>query len=428
MLVMAMAACVWMGVSRRAPPRLMAALTLLFVTGVVWSASRTGMVAMGLFTVWGLVDRQLPGRWRLLLLACPVAYGLVWGGMSLLSHLDAQVAFAAEARLHDGSDISSSRFAIWSNVWSLIKQHPWMGVGFGAFNAAWTFTSFPDRPGAFFDHTHNLPLHWAVEHGLPIALLLTALAAFAWWSLVRPLLSPAPPSANDTTVTVEPTVGACALIVTALGLHSLLEYPLWYAHFLLPVAFAWGLGLGAGRTRASRAPRKVLRRPTPPWRGPAMAVAGLALVACTLWNMVDYRLAAEVYAPWGRQTPLPERIATSQRQPWWGHQADYAAVTSRNLPGAAPRPADFSGTLMNLIDARLMMAYARSLNRAGDVDRARAVADRLREFRNPAAKPFFAPCDEPVTGNEPAPFQCTPAQGHYSWPALLPPSPASRRQ
>mgnify|MGYP006177940979 CR=1 FL=1 len=52
---------------------------------------------------------------------------------------------------------------------------------------------------------HEL-MRTAVEHGLPIALLLTALAAFAWWSLVRPLLSPAPPSANDATVTVEPTV------------------------------------------------------------------------------------------------------------------------------------------------------------------------------------------------------------------------------
>ena len=37
--------------------------------------------------------------------------------------------------------------------------------------------------------------------------------------------------------------GAAAVMVAAAGLHSLLEYPLWYAYFLLPTAFAFGLGL-----------------------------------------------------------------------------------------------------------------------------------------------------------------------------------------
>ena len=145
MLVMAMAACVWLGASRQAPARAMAVLTVLCVTGIVWSASRTGMVAMGLFTVWGVLDRQLPGRWRALLVACPLVYGLVWGGMSWISHLDNAVAFAAEARLHDGSDISSSRFAIWRDTWALIQQHPWTGVGFGAFNAAYREAFAPDE-------------------------------------------------------------------------------------------------------------------------------------------------------------------------------------------------------------------------------------------------------------------------------------------
>ena len=33
------------------------------------------------------------------------------------------------------------------------------------------------------------------------------------------------------------------MLVVVVGLHSLLEYPLWYAYFLLPTAFALGLAL-----------------------------------------------------------------------------------------------------------------------------------------------------------------------------------------
>ena len=77
-------------------------------------------------------------------------------------------AFGGGARLGEG-DISSSRFGIWRNTLALIRAHPWLGVGFGEFNFAWTLTPFPGRPVAFFDHTHNLPLQLAVELGLPLA-------------------------------------------------------------------------------------------------------------------------------------------------------------------------------------------------------------------------------------------------------------------
>ncbi|MFN3915024.1 MAG: Wzy polymerase domain-containing protein [Aquabacterium sp.] len=423
LLVMAAAAAVWVGVRRpwgdEVSPRWMGLVVLLCVVGVVLSASRTGMLAMGLLALWGALDRQLPGRWRLLLLACPLIYGLAWLGMWSATQLNPDVAFAAKARLNDGSDLSSSRFAIWSNTLALIQQQPWTGVGHGAFNVAWTFTSFPDRPRAFFDHTHNLPLHWAVELGLPLAITLMVLAALGWWALVRPLVQPRLRPAHGAAPgeVQAPTVGACALIVTALGLHSLLEYPLWYAHFLLPVAFAWGLGLGAVRAAHPQPTPAVVQGAGLRWMG----WAGAAIAACTVWNVVDYRLAAEIYAPWGRGT-LSQRIERSQPQPWWGHQADYAAVTSKNLQTPRPEPQAFERTLMNLVDARLMMAYAKALAEAGEVDRARAVADRLREFKNPSAAAFFAVCDQPAA---PPPFQCQPASGRYHWSDLL---PSARRQ
>lgn len=414
LLIMASAAAVWLGASRRAPARPMLALLALFIVGVVLTASRTGMVATGLLALWGLLDRQLPARWRWALLACPVVYAAAWAGMWWWSSLDAGVAFAAKARLNDGSDISSSRFAIWANTLALVREHPWWGVGYGSFNVAWTFTAFPDRPRAFFDHTHSLPLQWAVELGLPLALLLATLSAVAWFALVRPL-------GLRARTAMPPTVGACALIVSALGVHSLLEYPLWYSHFLLPVAFAWGLGLAAAGTErqtgealtAPGSPGGMPVRPSPGLRG-----AGVAMAVAAVWCSVDFRLAADVYAPIDPSVPLAERIDTSQAQPWWGHQADYAEVTSKRLDREAPPPAAFAQTLMNLVDARLMVAYARSLAAHGYTDQARAVADRLREFHHPMGDTFFAACQD-KTG-APTPFQCEPAQRVHPWRTLLP--------
>ena len=45
-----------------------------------------------------------------------------------------------------------------------------------------------------------------------------------------------------------------------------------------------------------------------------------------------------------------------------------------------------------LLDARLMLAWAKALDEAGETDKARYVAARLKEFRNDQAAEFFAPC------------------------------------
>ena len=92
--------------------------------------------------------------------------------------------FGGEVQLQK-SDISSSRFGIWSNTLALIAAHPWAGVGFGEFNFAWSLTPFPGRPTAFFDHTHNLPLQLAVELGLPLATLVIVLLLAALWRAWR---------------------------------------------------------------------------------------------------------------------------------------------------------------------------------------------------------------------------------------------------
>ena len=65
-----------------------------------------------------------------------------------------------------------------------------------------------------------------------------------------------------------------------------------------------------------------------------------------------------------------------------------------------------------LLDTRLMMAWADAYAQSGDLDRARHIAARLREFRNPDAKEYFAPCAEKI---EPVPYQCEPPTRALGW-------------
>jgi O-antigen ligase len=394
LLLWSLIAVVWLGevrVLRRVDAWLLAAL-LLFV--VVLSASRTGTVGAALLALWGLLDRRLSRSARALLLLAPVAYALFWFGATSWAQMG-QHAFAGAERFSLGGDISSSRFAIWSNTLSLIALHPWAGVGFGEFNFAWTLTPFPDRPTQFFDHTHNLPLHLAVELGLPLAGLVLALLAFALWCAFRNAFQ----AGGDAQHKPASPLRAAFVMVLMILVHSLLEYPLWYAYFLLPAAFAFGLCLGgpsdlpAASTAAPRATRPLL-------------LASMLLILGSAVSLYDYQRVVVIFAPPEGAPSLDQRIADGQRSWFFSHHADYAAATTAEHPSQAM--AAFAGASHYLLDARLMIAWAKALNETGDVERARHVAQRLKEFRNADAEAFFEPCTDAATpaATPTPPFQC----------------------
>ncbi len=220
------------------------ALFALMVFAVVLTASRTGVLGIGLLTLWGLLGRRLSRSTRVLLLSAPLLYALAWGGLALWAELSHH-AFGGEARLAE-ADLSGSRFGIWANSLSLIRQQPWLGVGFGEFNFAWSLTPFPGRPTAFFDHTHNLPLQLAVELGLPLAALILLLLLVSLWQAWR--------LAGRADAPMAVALRGAWMMLVLIGVHSLLEYPLWYAYFLLPTAWLWGFALGRPGTAAEAAP------------------------------------------------------------------------------------------------------------------------------------------------------------------------------
>ena len=66
----------------------------------------------------------------------------------------------------DAADVTAFRSEIWGHAIALIKAQPWLGVGWGQFNFAWTLTPFADAQRAAWSTTRTTcrcswPSSWA---------------------------------------------------------------------------------------------------------------------------------------------------------------------------------------------------------------------------------------------------------------------------
>jgi hypothetical protein len=136
------------------------------------------------------------------------------------------------------------------------------------------------------------------------------------------------------------------------------------------------------------------------------------LVVGSVLALADYQSVVRIFAPPRDGSTLAQRIDAGQRSWLFEHHGGYAAATTDDdLPASA---AAFSTAPHYLLDTRLMIAWAEALARSGELDLARHLAQRLREFRNPLAAEFFEPCDR-TPPQQPPPFQCEPPVQVPAW-------------
>lgn len=318
----ALCALVWL--ARQDPwfqrPARVAGPAALLAAGNALSVSRTGffelLLLLALAWGWGLW-RERAVRWTL----GPVlpAYLATALGVPLLTG----IAPAADllTRLTEGATPCSSRVTLWSNMLTLIGQRPWSGWGWGQLDAAHYLTLY-DGPRFcdILDNAHNLPLHLAVELGLPVAVAVCGTVAWAVWR-ARPWRE-------------RDAVRQLAWSVLAMmALHSLLEYPLWYGPFQMALGMALGL---LWRARA------VSDIPAAPRSGPGRGFSrlgaglGLAILAATGLAAWDYQRVSQIYLPPDERSAAfgNDALATA-RQSWlFTEQARFAELTMTPLTAA----------------------------------------------------------------------------------------------
>ncbi len=122
------------------------------------------------------------------------------------------------------------RLYLWRESWHIFMDFPLLGAGFGQF--AWQhFLLLPQLQSSqingLYNNAHNIVMQFAAEMGA-MGLLILFGTLFAWLGQVMRVQ-----------LTIYHWWGYAALSV--MGIHSLLEYPLWYAYFLGIAAIILGM-------------------------------------------------------------------------------------------------------------------------------------------------------------------------------------------
>ncbi|MXR36594.1 O-antigen ligase family protein [Craterilacuibacter sinensis] len=219
-------------------------------------------------------------------------------------------------RFMDGG-FGARRWIEWQKAWSVFMAHPLFGVGLGGY-AAQSVLLEPAFAGQWseswlFTHCHNIVLQLLAETGIvgTLAVAGALLWAFLPWFKRE-------------------NVGADALLVLGLALvllgHSLFEYPLWYASFLMVFAVLMGVSPAKGFALPVR---PALRR-----------VGVLALVLVLAWQVI---VGLVMYFDWVRWVMPSRDVAENKARiesllqhganPVWSYEADQ--LLSNYLDGSA---------------------------------------------------------------------------------------------
>ena len=119
------------------------------------------------------------------------------------------------------------RLGMWMQIIHAIGERPWFGYGWNQTSVAVVESIHFNTVQVWFNSAHNIVLDLLVWNGLPLGFLI--IAYFAIWLF---WLSK---NAKDTISIV------AILMVSAILMHAMLEFPQRYAYFLLPMGFLLGL-------------------------------------------------------------------------------------------------------------------------------------------------------------------------------------------
>jgi O-antigen ligase len=209
------------------------ALPVLFV--MVLSGSRSSwlylLFASGLAFLWQRRDKSLRPLWYFSLLLV-LGFGLMHFVVQIPWLAGASGSITTTERLLGDNASGRIRVHLWREAALIFTQFPLLGAGFGQFAFQHLQLAAELRNPAIsglYNNAHNLVLQIAAEAGLAgVAVLLGTLGLWFWQSVVR-----------GVQFTLYHWWGYAILAV--LGIHSLLEYPLWYAYFIAVAAIMLGI-------------------------------------------------------------------------------------------------------------------------------------------------------------------------------------------
>jgi O-antigen ligase len=343
----------------------------IMAAGVACSVSRTGamqwMLVSGLVSVWAWKTLDKDQRTGLISLALigPILVAIwsivmPWLALQTTGEWGASMILRVTGQAQDYAACGGRR-VLWTNVLSLIAQHPWLGWGWGETDYAHFMTRYSSmRFCDMLDNAHDFPLHVALEFGVPFALIvMTCIAA---WVLRRQ------PWKESNAWRV---MAWCLLVV--LGLHSLLEYPLWYGPFQMTLGFAMGLVWGEPKAQSKEVAQEL-----------PMLIAAIVFIGC-LYAMWDFNRVGQIYRQAAsRDAAYKDNPLHHAKQSWlFKNQADFAELTTQTV--TADNAAELYPQAMRLMhyspEARVVQRVIDASQWLGEREQAQMLADRLEDVK-----------------------------------------------
>ena len=263
LLGLALVGALWLFETRRINGAVLGLAAAWLCLGLAMSRSRTPWLFVLLFAAsWLWMRRRAAVRLGATALnsalALFVAAVLAWGPLSRA--LDVVAPISVVQRMQGGG----GRLNIWLALLDSLWASPWVGYGWSQVSRAALVSTQNHYVGEqMLRNSHNVVIDLLVWNGLPLGLLIVAM--LVWW-FVRQVRE-----CRD----AERWLLLVGISVVAI--HALLEYPLEYLYFLLPVGLMVGAVEGwEGGTRSWRISRASLFAPL------------VAMAAFTGWVAVEY--------------------------------------------------------------------------------------------------------------------------------------------
>ena len=236
-LVLALASTIYLhccGRLRASSATMWATLLLL---ALAVCGSRSPWLYLGLFGALAMVLRRFrgdAGSQKLVKLSLWLIPGFIvanWAVTLTFMVPHDELLRTSTEHIFESSSIDQSRLQLWEEAWGLFLAEPFFGSGWGKF--AWHHflhqaAAGPGVNSGVYNHSHNIVMQLLAETGaIGMAVVVGTIGLwmadfrrvqlnFEWWWL--------------------------AALFGVIGIHSLLEYPLWYAYFLGVIAVLLGLG------------------------------------------------------------------------------------------------------------------------------------------------------------------------------------------
>lgn len=230
-LLMSLLACLYLYEKKKIDTKWLIPAVFMMLMSLALSQSRTSWLACICIIVY-LAYQQFKGyisiKWYYVTAWAALFVGFVImlptiGGF-LTQFTDTQIKSVDIARRATGD---MSRLAIWNQMLHAIIDRPWFGYGWNQTSVAYTLVSEHFQGPVWVRSAHNLILDFILWNGIIIGL--PFLAYFGYWGY----------QLNKHVNSVESVIGI--LMIGAVLIHSMLEFPQYYAYFLLPVGFIMGL-------------------------------------------------------------------------------------------------------------------------------------------------------------------------------------------